>query len=131
MSVSLKVNISHLKNDKSSRIICLLIGRDVAKEIHMELSTTIIWFAAIHVLVAFFVSLSVFSCPFRFGTEKFGLFLLTWLVPLLGSIFVHQHIGTLSIKNSNSPNGTTSVDIPPSSENCEGSGNSGSCSGGD
>ena len=98
----------------------------------MEFSTIMIWLAAIHVVVAFFVSLSVLSCPFRFGAQKFGLFLLTWLVPFLGSIFVHQHLGTLSIKDMNSPGGTTSVDIPPSSGNCEGGGgDGGSCGGGD
>ena len=98
----------------------------------MEFSTIMIWLAAIHVVVAFIVSLSVLSCPFRFGAEKFGLFLLTWLVPFLGSIFVYQHIGTLSIKDMNSATGTTSVDIPPSSGNCEGGGgDGGGCSGGD
>jgi hypothetical protein len=86
----------------------------------MEFSTTISWLLGIHGLVVFFVSLSVLSCPFRFGTEKFGLFLLTWLVPFIGSIFVQHHFGTLSIKNLGTSGGSTIVDIPPSSGNCDG-----------
>jgi len=94
----------------------------------MEFSTILILFFAAHGLVAFVVSISILSCPFRFGNEKLGLFLLTWLIPLIGAIFSHHRIGTLgSIKGDNSNNGTTSVDIPPSNGGCDSGAGGGGC----
>ena len=94
----------------------------------MEFSTILILFLVAHGLVAFVVSISILSCPFRFGNEKLGLFLLTWLIPFIGAIFSHQRIGTLgSIKGDSPNNGTTSVDIPTSSGSCDGGSGGGGC----
>jgi len=95
----------------------------------MEFSTTLIWFLAIHGLVAFIVSISIVSCPFRFGNEKLGLLLLTWLLPFIGAIYSHHRIGFLGSASSGSNSGGgTAVDIPPSnSGGCDGGGSSGGC----
>ncbi|AQS37081.1 hypothetical protein Sps_01921 [Shewanella psychrophila] len=68
----------------------------------MEFSTAYIWFLASHVVLAFCISLLVLSCPFRFFGEKFGLFLLTWLVPFFGPIFVRYRLGELGSLTSHS-----------------------------
>lgn len=97
----------------------------------MEFSTSLIWLIGIHALLAFFVSLSVLTCPFRFGFEKFGLFLITWLVPFFGSIFVQHRIGSIPIKSAGSTGSSTFVDIPPSSGDNSGGGSSDSGGGSD
>ena len=94
----------------------------------MEFSTILILFLAAHGLVAFVVSISILSCPFRFDNEKLGLFLLTWLIPLIGAIFSHHRIGKLgSIKGDNSNSGTTSTDIPSTNRGCDGGTGGGGC----
>lgn len=89
----------------------------------METSTIYLIMLAIHFLISFIVSISIVACPFRFGSEKFGLLLLTWFIPVIGAIVAHNKLGYIGSSSGGSAGSSVAVDVPPS--NCSGSSDGG------
>ena len=80
----------------------------------MESSTIYLILLAIHFLISFVVSISIVTCPFRFGSEKCGLLLLTWFIPIIGAVVVRSRLGYLGSSLGGSSGSSVAVDVPPS-----------------
>ncbi|MCF6440464.1 hypothetical protein L1077_13590 [Pseudoalteromonas luteoviolacea] len=89
----------------------------------METSAIHLIRLAIHLLISFVVSMSIVTCPFRFGSEKLGLLLLTWAVPIIGATLAHNRLGYIGSASKGVDNSTVTVDVPPN--RCGGGSNSG------
>ncbi|MBQ4880030.1 hypothetical protein [Pseudoalteromonas luteoviolacea] len=79
----------------------------------METSTIHLILLAIHLLISFVVSMSIVTCPLRFGSEKFGLLLLTWAVPVIGASLVHNRLGYIGSASKDVDDSAVTVDVPP------------------